>query len=54
MKPSCWSMKGVSVTVRISGESKTIASVGKMPSMESCLHYIALLSIPACMAINYA
>ena len=53
-KPSCWSTKGVSVTVLTSGELKTTASVDKMPLMESWLQYTALLSIPASMDINYA
>ena len=35
MKPSCWSTKGVSVTVLTSGGLITIASVGKMPLVES-------------------
>ena len=34
MKPSCWSTKGVSVTVLTSGGLKTIDSVGRTPLME--------------------
>ena len=54
VKASCWSTKGLSVTVLSSGGLKTIDCVGRGPLMERWLNYTALLSISTRLDIDYA